>query len=93
MRFPVFCAGATPADSKGRCDVVAIRVPVSIGGVLVRDGDLLVGDSDGCLAIPQAVEDEVVARAREKVAAEDTIREVLAKGASLEQVFGEHGVL
>jgi 4-hydroxy-4-methyl-2-oxoglutarate aldolase len=93
MRFPVFCAGASPADSKGRCDVVAIRVPVSIGGVLVRDGDLIVGDSDGCLAVPQPVEDEVIERARAKVSAEDSIRHVLEQGASLEQVFGEHGIL
>ena len=93
MRFPVFCAGATPADSRGRLDVVAIRVPVSVGGVLVRDGDLVVADPDGCLVVPQAVEDEAIALAREKVAGESRVRELLREGSSLEQVFAEHGIL
>ena len=66
MRFPVFVSGATPADSKGRLDVTAIRVPIRVGGVVVHDGDLVVGDVDGCLAVPQAIEAEVDrARARQ----------------------------
>lgn len=93
MRFPVFCAGATPADSKGRIDVIAIRVPVSVGGVLVEDGELIVADADGCVVIPRAAEAEAIRRAREKVAGEDTIRDLLRDGASLEQVFEDHGIL
>ena len=27
MKFPVFCAGASPADANGRLDVIGIRVP------------------------------------------------------------------
>ena len=93
MRFPVFACGTTPADSKGRLDVMATRVPIEMGGVLVHDGDLVVADIDGCLAVPQAIEDEVIAKALEKVSGENVVREILAAGASIQQVFRDHGIL
>lgn len=93
MRFPVFARGLTPADSKGRLDVMAVRVPIEMGGVLVHDGDLVVCDYDGCLAVPQAIEDEVLERAFEKVEGENEVREVLRRGASIQQVFRDYGIL
>lgn len=93
MRFPVFASGITPADSKGRLDVIAVRVPIEAGGVLVQPGDLVMGDVDGCLAVPQAIEDEVVQRALEKVSGENEVRAVLAAGASIRQVFRDYGIL
>ena len=91
--FAVFARGLTPADSKGRLDVVAIRAPIEMGGVLVHDGDLVVADFDGCLAVPREVEAEVIEKALEKVAGENVVREVLAAGASIRKVFNEHGIL
>ena len=91
--FPVFVRGYTPADSKGRLDVMAIRVPIECGGVRVEDGDLVVGDVDGCLAVPRAIEQEVIDRALAKVEGENTVRDVLRAGASIRQVFREHGIL
>jgi regulator of RNase E activity RraA len=91
--FPVFVRGYTPADSKGRLDVMAIRVPIECGGVRVEDGDLVVGDVDGCLAVPRAIEEEVVDRALAKVEGENTVRDVLRAGASIREVFREHGIL
>lgn len=93
MGFPVFAAGMSPADSKGRCEVVAIREPVEIGGVLVRDGDLVMADMDGCVAVPREIEDEVIAKGLEKVSAENRVRDLLARGDSIRQVFKEYGVL
>jgi 4-hydroxy-4-methyl-2-oxoglutarate aldolase len=91
--FPVFVRGYTPADSKGRLDVMAVRAPIECGGVRVEDGDLVVGDVDGCLAIPRAIEHEVVDRALAKVEGENTVRDVLRAGASIREVFREHGIL
>ena len=93
MRFPVFASGMTPADSKGRLDIIATRVPIELGGVLVHDGDLVVADIDGCLAVPRGIEDEVLERAFKKVAGENEVREVLRRGASIQQVFKDYGIL
>jgi regulator of RNase E activity RraA len=93
IRFPVFATGIGAADSKGRLQVIAFRVPIEVGGVLVRDGDLVVADGDGGVAIPQAIEDEVLDRALEKVSGENKVRDMLARGASIRQVFQQYGIL
>jgi regulator of RNase E activity RraA len=93
MRFPVFASGLTPADSKGRLDVIATRVPIEMGGVLVHDGDLVVADYDGCLAVPKEIEDDVLEGAFRKVEGENEVREVLRRGASIQQVFKDYGIL
>lgn len=93
MRFPVFAAGLCPADSKGWCEVVTIREPVEVGGVLVRDNDLVMADVDGCVAVPREIEEEVVKRGLDKVSAENRVRDLLARGDSIRQVFKEYGVL
>jgi 4-hydroxy-4-methyl-2-oxoglutarate aldolase len=93
MRFPVFSTGFSPADSKGRLDVVSIRGTIPVGGVTVADGDLVVADDDGCVVVPSAVEDEAVTEALVKVSGENRVREVLRQGASIRTVFQEHRVL
>ena len=93
MEFPVFCAGTSPADAKGRLDVIGIRVPVSVGGVLVQDGDLVVADADGCVVVPAEAEAETIAKAREKVSGEDMVRDRLLGGATLAEVYRDTGIL
>ena len=93
MKFPVFATGLSPADSKGRLEVISIRGTIPVGGVSVADGDLIVADSDGCVVVPAAIEDDIVAKAFEKVSGEDKMRDVLRKGASIREVFKEYGIL
>jgi len=93
MRFPVFAGGIGPLDSKGRAEMAAMDIAVEVAGVRIEPGDLIFGDVDGCVAIPKAVAPQVVARALEKVTAEDRTRDALAAGESLRQVFERFGVL
>lgn len=93
MKFPVFATGVSPADSKGRLEVIGVRQTIPVGGVAVADGDLVLADEDGVVVVPAELEDAVVGQAFEKVASENTIREVLRQGASLRKVFEEHGIL
>ena len=93
MRFPVFCGGIGPLDTKGRARMVERDVPVMCAGVHVRRGDLVFGDVDGVVVIPQEVEHEVVRRALNKVAGENASRAALQRGDKLSDVFGRLGVL
>ena len=93
MKFPVFATGLSPADSKGRLEVIAIRATIPVGGVSVANGDLVVADDDGCVVVPAAIEAEIVRLALEKVSGENTMRDILRKGASIKEVFAEHGIL
>lgn len=93
VQFPVFHGGIAPLDSKGRGEVAEIDVPIEIGGVRIELGDLVFGDVDGVVVVPRHAEDEVLARAFEKVSSEDTTREELMQGAKLQDVFERYGVL
>jgi regulator of RNase E activity RraA len=73
--------------------VIAIRSTLSVAGVSVADGDLVVADDDGCVVVPAAIEDVVVARALDKVSGENTIRDILRERASVREVFKKHGIL
>jgi len=93
MRFPVFGGGIGPPDTKGRARMVERDVPVMCAGVTVRRGDLVFGDVDGVVVIPQEVEQEVVRRALDKVAGENQSRAALQRGEKLADVFRRLGIL
>jgi 4-hydroxy-4-methyl-2-oxoglutarate aldolase len=93
MRFPVFCGGIGPLDSKGRGMVMTIEVPVECGGVHVAPGDWIFGDIDGVCVIPSDLAERTITLALEKVAHENTVREELAAGELLRTVFARHQIL
>jgi regulator of RNase E activity RraA len=93
MSFPVFHGGIGPLDSKGRAKMMAMDVPVKCGGVLVHPGDLVFGDADGVVVIPQAMAEEVVAAALAKIKTENSTRAELEQGLLLMDVYKKYGVL
>ena len=93
LGLPVFHKGVAPLDSKGRGHIAAVDIPVICAGVRVEPGDLLFGDADGVVVIPQARETEVLKVAFDKINGEDhSIRE-LRSGGYLRDVFAKYGVL
>ena len=93
LGFPVFSHGSRPVDISGRGTVVSYGRPVEVAGVRVEQGDIVFAEIDGVAVIPQAVADEVVTRAFEKVAKEDGAREDLRNGALLADVWARYKVL
>ena len=93
MRFAGVCGGSGPLDTKGRARMVERDVPVVCAGVAVRRGDLVFGDVDGVVVIPQEAEQEVMRRALEKVSGENLSREALQRGEKLADVFRRLGIL
>lgn len=93
MKFPVFHGGIAPLDSKGRGKIAEIDVPIRCGGVAIAPGDLVVGDADGVIVVPRAVEAAALEKAFAKVRGENATREELARGAKLADVFARHGIL
>ena len=91
--FPVFSHGNYAQDSSVRTIVRDYRIPVEIGGVAVRPGDLVVGDIDGVLIVPQEIEDEVIEAALEKASAENVVRMAIESGMSSTEAFARYGVL
>jgi 4-hydroxy-4-methyl-2-oxoglutarate aldolase len=58
--LPVYCRGVSPNSpyKSGPCEV---GTSITLGGVTVVSGDLVVGDRDGVVVVPQARIDEVAA--------------------------------
>ena len=93
MKFPVFYTGIRPLDSKGRASVQAYDVPVRCGEVVVFPGDIVYADFDGIVVVPQAVENDVFMKAKEKVNSENLTRKELLKGKSLREVYNKYKAL
>ncbi|HXH12207.1 MAG TPA: RraA family protein [Alphaproteobacteria bacterium] len=93
MAFPVFVRGVSPLDAKGRLRAYAYRCAIECGGVLVEPGDIIFGDADGVVVIPQDVAVETVSEALHKVEAERLTEEELKKGSLLRDVYARYGVL
>lgn len=93
LQLPVFHGGIAPLDSKGRGQIQAIDVPVVCGGVKVSPGDLVFGDADGVVVVPQAVEAEVLRVALAKINGEHHSIQELRAGAYLRDVYAKYGVL
>ncbi|WP_028694774.1 RraA family protein [Pseudomonas cremoricolorata] len=57
-----------------------INVPVSIGGMVIHPGDIVVGDEDGLVCFPQAVAEDVLGMARNHEALEERVKAEIANG-------------
>jgi regulator of RNase E activity RraA len=93
MDFPVFAAGFSPLDSKGRLDGICHDSPVRIGDCTVCPGDWVFGDLDGVVVIPAGLAERALPLALEKVTGENRVRAELARGRSAREVFAEYRIL
>ncbi|MEW6673052.1 MAG: RraA family protein [Thermodesulfobacteriota bacterium] len=50
--IPLYCKGSATRDKPAEFKITAFNVPVEIGGVPVRPGDIIVADEDGVVVIP-----------------------------------------
>jgi regulator of RNase E activity RraA len=93
MDYPVFAAGYTPLDSKGRLDGVSFNKPINVGACTVHPGDWVFADIDGVIVVPAGLAEQAFTQALEKVRGENQVREELAAGKSVRETFARHGIL
>ncbi len=91
--WPVFSCGCYAQDSSVRTQVVDFRCPIEIGQVTIHDGDLVFGDIDGVLIIPQATASEVVEKSLKKAAGEKVVRKAIENGMTATAAFEKFGIL
>ncbi|MCM3598037.1 RraA family protein [Metabacillus idriensis] len=77
--FPVYAKGVTHRgpykDGPGE-----VNVPISIGGMLINPGDLIVGDEDGLVVVPQAEVEEILKKANNMASNEVKIFAAIEQG-------------
>lgn len=89
--FPVFYKYRISNGSLGRCLITHYQIPVKIGDVTIKPGDVVLGDIDGVLVVPRGIACEVLVRAEEIKANEKKIFGWVAEGQSIQQITKQGG--
>jgi regulator of RNase E activity RraA len=93
LGFPMFSMGTYAQDQGPRGKVIDYRVPVEIGRVRINPGDIIYGDRDGVVVVPQEVMDEVFTKALEKARGEKLVLKALQDGMSTVEAFKKFGIM
>jgi len=86
LNYPIYSRGSWMRTGKGRIQLVALQVPVQIGGVTVNPGDLMCGDPDGVVVIPKSMQDKVLTYAEEITQREEAVRTGIRAGMRMEDL-------
>eukprot|EP00002_Diphylleia_rotans_P031303 TRINITY_DN6502_c0_g1_i1.p1 TRINITY_DN6502_c0_g1~~TRINITY_DN6502_c0_g1_i1.p1 ORF type:complete len:219 (+),score=40.36 TRINITY_DN6502_c0_g1_i1:71-727(+) len=90
LAFPVFSKGTAVHGTAPFLQVSGVGVPVVIGGVTCRSGDVVVGDEDGVIVVPHEKISAIVDKAIQSAQADQRCMEDLLKGRSITETFAEH---
>ena len=89
--YPIFSRSYSMRTGKDRVQLEATNGPVNIGDARVLPGDILRGDGDGVVVIPQAHEDKLLTIAEEIDATEEKIRQAVLEGMRLTDARKQYG--
>lgn len=97
LGFYIFSKAIVPRSThspfSGRLEPIEVNVPIQCGGVLVRPGDLILGDEIGVVVIPLEKAAETLEKARTQAEKEERTRERIRQGKTVEELLAEFGRL
>lgn len=91
LGYPIYSCGRFMRTGKDRMEIAGTDIPVTLGDVQVRPGDLLVGDDDGVVVVPREHEERVLEIATQIAELEDRILDEALKGTPLKEARTKHG--
>lgn len=86
--LPVYAAAAVPWTARGRVVERSWNVPVTVAGVAVASGDLVIADGSGVVFIPADRAEEVLVIATRIAAKEELMAERALAGEPMTEVMG-----
>ena len=94
LNFPTFSLGSYAQDQGPRGKVIDYRITIKWDNIRISPGDIIFGDRDGVLVIPQEVAEEALTKAIEKARIEKKILKSLeSDGISSVEAFKKFGVM
>lgn len=87
LGFPVY-ARAVGQNGAVKQRPGSVNVPVTVGGVVVNPGDVVVGDADGVTVVPRESAESVLEATEAKAEAEAELRQRMADGERLPDLLG-----
>jgi len=91
MGFQTWSRGFTPRDIVGYWLPRAVDVDIRIGDVIIAPGDYMLADRDGCLRVPKAIVEDVIARAETAISTENKVRTAILAGVDPQKAYLEFG--
>jgi regulator of RNase E activity RraA len=91
LGYPMYSRGRFMRTGKDRVQVAEVGGAVTLGDVRVAPGDLVVGDDDGVVVVPQDRAEEVAATALQISEAEDLIIAAVRQGMTIAEARRQHG--
>jgi regulator of RNase E activity RraA len=89
--FPVFYKYRISNGSLGRCLITHYQIPIKIGDVTIKPGDVVLGDIDGVLCVPRDIAHDVLLRAEEIKRNEIEIFSWVNNGETIQQITEKGG--
>jgi len=86
LGYPIFSRGKFMRTGKDRVQLEGVNVPISLGDVQVRQGDIVFGSDDGVLAVPKEYETDVLSMAQSISEAEERILSAAIQGERLDEL-------
>ena len=81
--FPIYCASRAASASLSGLYAVEVQVPIGCAGVAIFPGDIMAGDKDGVVVIPNALTNEIAEDAPNQERYEQFVRAEVTKGRSI----------
>ncbi|MET3193458.1 RraA family protein [Bacillus sp. OAE603] len=89
LNFPVFSRGTAVAAS-GKTGVGEINIPISCGGTSVSPGDIIVGDADGVVVIPQSEAQNILEKSLDKLRKDELREENISRNIEAIKAYLDH---
>jgi regulator of RNase E activity RraA len=90
--FPVFTSFRTPADAVPRWEILEWDTTAVVGGVEVSPGDVVVGDIDGVVVVPEEIAVDVLEEAEALADTENNVRATVREGGDPVAAYDQYGV-
>lgn len=93
LNFPTFSLGTYAQDQGPRGKVLDYRCRIEFNGIPVTPGDIVYGDLDGVIIVPEAAVGEAFALAIEKARGEQRVKKALEEGMTTAEAFRKFGIM
>lgn len=93
LGFPTFSLGSYSQDQGPRGKVIDFRIPIEWEGIRICPGDIIFGDRDGVIVIPQKAEAEAFSKAIEKAMGEKLVLKGIQNNMSAVEAFQKYGIM
>src|SRR4051794_10349212 len=87
LNLPVYAQGASPLTNLAQHHAVDINVPIGCAEVAIYPGDIMVGDQEGVVCVPQHLAQEIAQQAAEQDELEAWIHEEIRQGRPLRGTY------